>query len=733
MENGSTQRSSAYDHFHPGVQQWIRRQRWEELRTVQEEAAVPILQEDRDVIISAATAGGKTEAAFLPIASRVAEEWEDNDLGGLSVLYVSPLKALINDQYRRLQDLFEPLHIPVFRWHGDVASSRKRKAREQGGVLLITPESLEAQLIRNGHRMKSFLSPLRYAVVDELHAFIGTERGRQLQSLLYRVKLAARTSVPRIALSATIGDMEKAAEFLRPGDGSRVVQINDDSEKQTVQLQIRGYEHKAVDPNPDKESPEEASGDLVDITKHLYETLRGGRHIVFANSRSNVETTADILRRRCEKQGVPNEFLAHHGSLGRNLRDDAERRLRDAARPTTVVATTTLELGIDVGEVESIAQVGPPPSVASMRQRLGRSGRRGDPAVLRIYIREPELTSKSSPLDRLRIQLVRSIAMVLLLAERWYEPPITGALHLSTLVQQILSLIAQHGGLDAQQGYNVLCQRGPFRSVDVSQFTNILRDLGTANLITQTHDGTLVLDLKGEQVVNHYDFYAAFSTPEEYRLVANGKQLGSLPIVIPLYEGAYLIFGGQRWQVTRVDEKKKIVELVPAKGGKPPIFGGVGALVHHRVRQKMLEVYTSEEYPRFIDPTGRELLEEARYSFAEMDLRKTPFWRDGENTFWFPWSGDRKMFVLELALRKKGMNVEKRGPMLSVENTSPQKIKRIAHELQENGAGNLHQLAALVQNKEVEKHHIYLRDDLLAADYASKYLDSMFTAQFSTK
>lgn len=741
-QQAGSQESSAYDRFHHRVQRWIRRQieqheEWDGLNKIQEDAAKPILRGTQDVIISAATAGGKTEAAFLPIASRVAEKWEEEDVGGLSVLYVSPLKALINDQFERLRDLFEPLHVPVFRWHGDVSSSRKKRARQEGGLLLITPESLEAQFIRRGYAMSDLLAPLQYVVVDELHSFIGGERGRQLQSLLHRVELAARHRVPRIALSATLGDMGEASEFLRPGEGADAEQIEDTGEKQTVKLEVRGYEHRPPQQTQEKEKKASESkngeeneefpkvgGDLIDITEHLYDTLRGSRHIAFANRRATVETSADLLRRRCEQAGVPNEFLPHHGSLSRDLREEAERRLRKGNRPTTIVATTTLELGIDVGNVESIAQIGSPPSVASMRQRLGRSGRRGNPAVLRAYVRESQLEPDSPLTDRLRVSLVRTIAMVRLLIRGWNEPPVTGALHLSTLVQQVLSLIAQRGGLDAKQGYEVLCQRGPFRSVSAEQYTDLLRDLGAAELITQTHDGTLVLDLDGERLVNHYDFYAAFSTPEEYRLVADGSEIGSLPIVAPLYEGRYLIFGGQRWKVVDVDQNKKVVELVPSKGGRAPLFGGMGAMVHGKIRREMRRVYTSEDEPRFVNPTGQDLLSEGRRSFREMGLSDRPFIKMGNDSIWIPWVGDRALNAIELALQRDGLDVETTDLLLRARETEVNELETAARRLQREGLGDPVDLAHRVQNKQIEKHHVYLREDLLAADYASQHLDS---------
>lgn len=717
--------SSAYHLFHEGVQRWLREERWTELRTIQEAAARPILEGERDVIISAVTAGGKTEAAFLPIASNVAAEWEKADLNGLSVLYISPLKALINDQFGRLRDLFEPLHVPVFRWHGDVSSSKKRRAREEGGVLLITPESLEAQFIRRGYEISDFLRPLRYVVIDELHAFMGTERGKQLQSLLHRVELAARRQTPRIALSATLGDMEDAKRFLRPGAENQVELVDDPSQKQSVRLQVRGYEHRRPENEEASHNGEaaEESSDLFDIADHLLRTLRGTSNITFANARQTVEVVADILRRRCHEAGIDNEFLPHHGNLSRALREEAEEKLRSKTRPATIIATTTLELGIDVGVVDAIAQVGPPPSVSSMRQRLGRSGRTGEPAVLRVYVRESALQPNSSVSDRLRMQLVQTVAMVRLLVRTWNEPPITDALHLSTLVQQVLSLIAQHGGITAQQGYDVLCRQGPFREVSVRQYMAVLKDLGNADLITQTHDGTLVLDLTGERLINHFDFYAAFSRSEEYRLMTGGTEIGSLPILGPLSEGTYLIFGGKRWKVVAVHQEERRVELVPAKGGRAPRFGGMGAGVHHMVRREMKRVYEGDESIAFLDPNGEKLLREGRRAYQEMGLHTQSFFKEGESVYWFPWIGDRALNAIELALRSVGENVANDGGCLRMRANSVQHFANALRLAHTKGMKSAVDLASLVENKATEKHHVYLRDELLAADYESQYLD----------
>ncbi len=245
--DGDGRASSAFGQLHPQIQHWIWRERWTELRDAQERAAAPILAADRDVVIAAATASGKTEAAFLPICSALL----DTPQPGVKALYVSPLKALINDQYLRLDLLCEHLDLPVHRWHGDVAASRKAKVLSNpDGLLLITPESLEALLIRHGHRIGHLFAGLRYVVIDEMHAFLGVERGAQLQSLLHRVELAIRRRVPRVGLSATLADMTAAAEYLRPGHGGTVTVIVAADDTHELRMQLRGYEATHAVTNP---------------------------------------------------------------------------------------------------------------------------------------------------------------------------------------------------------------------------------------------------------------------------------------------------------------------------------------------------------------------------------------------------------------------------------------------------------------------------------------------------
>lgn len=723
--------SRAFDLLPEKIRRWVWQQEWKDLRDVQEAAIEPILEGIKDVILMAATAGGKTEAAFLPICSKLLGD----AMGGVRALYVSPLKALINDQFGRLEALCEHLGIPVHRWHGDVAANKKRDLmKKPSGVLLITPESIEALFVIHGPRVGGVFKRLQYVVVDELHSFIGNERGRQMQSLLHRVEQVIGRSVPRIALSATLGDVGTAAEFLRPGGGERVQIIRSKDGGQEIRLQLRGYRITAPALSTEEisaatrggqavEIEERLTGDRLAITDHLFTVLRGSDNLVFANARARVEEYADLLRRKSERERLPNEFFPHHGNLSRELREEVESLLKDKSRPLTAVCTSTLELGIDIGTVKSIAQIGAPPSVASMRQRLGRSGRRGEPGILRMYVAEPEVTAKTPLQDTLHPELVQSIAMVILLIAGWYEPPTVGALHLSTLVQQILSVIAQNGGVTARAAWTTLCKSGPFVAVDTGMFAVLLRTLGEHDLITQSSDGVLLLGGLGERIVNHYSFYAAFTTPEEYRLVTAGRTLGTLPISYPLSEGGFLIFAGQRWRVLSVDAEHKVVDLVPSPGGRPPVFGGNGGVVHDRVRQEMFNVYRSGDLPAFLDGIARDLLIEARANFARLGLAENFVIADGDEARLFCWMGDRVLDTITLKLQAGGLQACHEDVAITVADCGKDELLAALGSCVAGGPGDGCRLAEFVVDKLTEKYDRFLPNELLIADYARRFLE----------
>jgi ATP-dependent Lhr-like helicase len=319
---------------------------------------------------------------------------------------------------------------------------------------------------------------------------------------------------------------------------------------------------------------------------------------------------------------------------------------------------------------------------------------------------------------------VETIAMVRLLMGKWCEPPESTALHLSTLVQQLLSLVAQYGGAKAEEAWRVLCRDGAFQGVTAEVFAQFLRSLGGHDLIVQSADGTLLLGEKGERIVNHYSFYSAFVTAEEYQLVCRGQSLGTLPISHPLSPGCYLIFAGQRWQVVNVDPTRRIVDLEPSPAGRAPKFSGGGAFVHERIRQEMKAVYESTDVPAFLDAGARTMLDEGRSAYSRFGLGKTSLVEYDGNVALFAWAGDRVVDTLLVQLRDRELPVARDGIALVLSETSRATAMSHLTALAAQGPADSSELAVTVANKVVEKLHPYLNEELLSLDYASAYLDT---------
>lgn len=726
MSSPASNSSSSFALLDERIQRWIWQENWTALRDAQEKAIPALIEADGDVIIAAATAAGKTEAAFFPILTHLLRS--EPDFG--SVLYVSPLKALINDQWGRLSQLCESLDIPVVPWHGDIAAGRKHKfVKNPKGILLITPESLEALFVTRGSGIPGLMAAVKYLVVDEMHAFIGTERGKQLQSLMERVEHAAGRRMPRVGLSATLGDMNLAAGFLRPEAPESVRQIVSGSGAQELKVLIKGCVEQPPRIKTDEniENPELedlVTGSTIIIGEHLYKTLRGSNNLVFPNSRSRVEVFADLLRRRCEREHVPNEFWPHHGSLAKEFREETEVALKDGQRPATAICTTTLELGIDIGAVKSIAQIGPPPSVASLRQRLGRSGRRkGEPAILRCYAVESELDDKSDLSDLLRESLVQTIAMVRLLIAGWFEPPMVDGLHASTFVQQILSVIAERGGATAADLWSTLVQDGPFGNLTRDDFVSLLRFLGEKDLLVQESSGLLLHGALGEKLINHYEFYSAFLSDEEFRLVCDGRALGTLPVSRPLAIDQRIIFAGRRWRVLDVDEEKKLVIVAPDKGGAPPLFDGTSGKVHDRVREEMRKVLAERSDIPFVDTEATRLLEEARGYYSGASLANRRLVPAGSSILLLTWRGDWANDALALLLARYGLNAVNEGLAVRVYQPDGDRVLDALSEIATDMEADPAILLSGVKNLIREKWDWALPKALLQKSFASSLLD----------
>ena len=735
----------AFSLLDPGLQEQLFQMRWTELRPIQVDAIHEILGGSRHLLIMAQTAGGKTEAAFLPILSLLVQD------PGKSIhsLYVSPLKALINDQFRRLGQLCESMDIPVHRWHGDVSRAHKQELlRSPSGVLLITPESLESLLINHPAALGRIFGDLRFAVIDELHAFLGSERGAHLRSLLSRVLARTGKPVRKVALSATIGDPAAAARWLSPPDGNQVLRIEDLTGK-TIRLSVRGYLRSQPIPRGGHEGEEPGEGssdgeemaeplsspsqsrrsdrqnadDLV-LVEDLIRCFHGKTALIFGNSKPRLELLADLVRRYQEIHKQPCLFRIHHGSLSRSEREETEEALRSDI-PTATFCTSTLELGIDIGNIAEIGQIGPPWSVSALAQRMGRSGRHeGEPSVMRLFVEEERPAERSGLVDRIFPSLLQGVAMTELMLEGWCEPPETDRLHLSTLVQQTLSCIAERGGISAAGLFDMLVSRGGFRKVSRKMLVDVLHSLGEAELIEQDPDGVLILGMQGERIVRGHDFYAAFLTEMEYRVVHQGHSIGTIPASPSLMQNGFLILAGRRWKILEIDSKRLEISVEPSRAGQAPMFSSASpGDIHPLIRARMKQTLLGSDMPRYLDPTAREMLASARKTALQNDLDQSEWVDDDGFTLWLTWDGTRVNRTLMAIALRAGLRASEEPVGLRFEGVTMEEARMVYRQARNNPPNPL----ALARGFPMivrEKYDGFLSEPLLVESFARDHLDA---------
>lgn len=707
----SVSKASGFDLLHPQIQRWIREQGWTGLREVQDTAIRTILGSTSDVVIMAPTASGKTEAAFLPLLTHASAIGS----GGLRILYVSPLKALINDQHRRLELLCERLEMPLTRWHGDApAGPKARLLRQPNGVALITPESIEALLLRRPGEAAQLFKGLEAIVIDELHAFLNGPRGLHLASLLRRVDRLCLIRPRRVGLSATLGDEDTGRRWLDPARPERPVFLRSETVGSGLKLQIRGYQEPPDADGIDDLAETGAQDALSRIADHLFANLRTTNNLVFGGSRRTVEALADRLRQRCVRDGVPEEFFPHHGSLSKELRETLELRLKAGDLPTTAVATTTLELGIDLGNVKSVAQIGAPRSLAGLRQRLGRSGRRGDPAILRMYVREKHLTSDADPLDRLRLGTVRSVAAVRLLLEGFVEPASIDPSLATVVLQQTLSTIASTGGMKPAAAHKQICGPDSYLAMVPGDYAALLRSAGRqgVDLLEQSSEGLVMLGSAGERMVESRDFYAVFETDEEWRLVSGGRTLGTVPISNVLGIGSLVGFAGRRWCVEAVDDRAKVLDVTPHRSGRLPRFDpSSGEVVHRRLSEMMRSVLEDDEQPTFVDPQARAFLEEGRASYRRYNLANRRTVAAGRDTHLLTFAGSAVNDILAILLNSAGLQCEASDVGVTAADCVPDELSRLLGSLE--AMPSIEDLAPFVKNLRSAKYDEFIDDGLL--------------------
>ena len=647
-----------FDRYAPFIQDYIYRSGWQTLRGVQNAAGEAIFGTEDNVLLTASTASGKTEAAFFPILTLLDEDPPDS----VGVLYIAPLKALINDQFERLKDLCEETGIPVFRWHGDVPQTQKRKLlRKPSGILQITPESLESLMINKHMEIPSLFGDLRFIVIDEIHSLLRGDRGMQTFCLIERLCKLAECNPRRIGLSATIGNPEAAGRFLAAGSGRRTVIPQFDGGKEVWRLSMEHFFNTAPQADEGKEtvpeallveSPTDTAPKAADPgIGYIFEHTRGKKCLIFTNSREECETVCQNLRQYCEANHEPDRFLIHHGNLSVSYRESAEEEMKDDDSLLSVCATATLELGIDIGRLERAFQIDAPFTVSGFLQRMGRTGRRGNPSEMWFVMREDHPEPRAMLPDMIPWYLIQGIALVqLYIEERFVEPPRTERLPYSLLYHQTMSTLASCGEMTPGELASRVLPLSCFHRISQEDYRVLLRHLLEIDHISRTETGGLIVGLAGERIVNNYKFYAVFQENIEYSVRSGPEELGT--IVKPPPAGDKIAIAGRVWVVDEVDHKKREVYCTLVKGNIPAYFGDVAGDIHTRILERMYGVLQEEKQYPYLMRHAVCRLQEARDNFHRSGMERHPLIHLGGN-MWalFPWLGSYAFFALERFLK----------------------------------------------------------------------------------
>lgn len=618
---------TAFDLLDDKIKKYIWNQKWASFRPIQETAIQHILQTDHNYILAAKTASGKTEAAFLPAINSITK-WD----GSVKILYISPLIALINDQFLRIEKLSEYLDVKVTKWHGEASRSEKQKLiKRPEGILLITPESIEAMYVNHSENIKTLFSQLEYVIIDEIHSFLGTSRGKHLQSLLSRLQNVNANKYRLLGLSATLSKESYvlAKEFIDNGKDTKVI-VDSDKNKISVSM---------------KYTPSETAMLSDEMINDLYEKTQTRKSLIFPNTRGRVEEIAVRLKKLSGKRyGKHNNYFAHHSSVDRELREFVERFAKTSFTQNFAIScTSTLELGIDIGSIDTVIQVDSTFSVASLVQRLGRSGRKTGESNLLLYA-----TNEWS--------LLQSIACIELYKDGFIEPLRDITFAYDVLLQQILSIVKEHTGITVSILKQVLRKDVAFKAISDSKINDLLKFLLEQEIIEKIQD-ELIIGIEGEKIVNSRDFYSLFDSEDNYVVEFKGSRVGELPLSPQLIPNENVFLAAKIWKIQEINSESKRIYVIPAKDGKKPKFFGYGGEIHNRVREKMFEIIRGVQSFTYLDSSAIECLQVLRKKFSILNEKPgiyRPIFIKGDKSLWYTFTGTRINRTLDLLFKMKG-------------------------------------------------------------------------------
>lgn len=674
----------------PFIQDYIYSNGWEELRGNQVAACEIIFDTDDNLLLSSGTASGKTEAAFLPVLT----ELYNKPSGSVGVMYISPLKALINDQFKRLEQMLLDSNIPVTKWHGDASQTAKSKLiKRPEGLLQITPESLESLITNKRSACLSMFSDLRFIVIDEVHSFMRDVRGLQLLCVLERLKALTGRNPRRIGLSATLGDVSLAQSWLNTGTGRQCAAPVTDEGKKRVRLHVERFVNYAEERDL---AERDSSGNVVNVItgdfgtrehyEYLFKQTLDKKTIIFTNSREETEFVIANLKEIALRNKAPDVYRVHHGNVSALLRESTEDEMKSTDEKIVTGATVTLELGIDIGSLDQAIQIGAPINVSSFAQRLGRCGRRGQiPQLLFTFVESIKINS-ADILGPINWEFIRIIAIVqLYLQDHWIEPipPQNHAYNL--LYHQTMSCLKSNGEMSAAGLAQSILSLGCFGHISQEDYKLLLSHLIDIDQLQRTEQGGLIIGREGEKVVNSHKFLTVFMAPEYLLVKDENKTIGTVDKVYPV--GVRFALAGLTWETVAVNEKSKVI-FVKRVPGISVVDWNVdfAAELHTVLVRKMHSILKGDSSYPYLSQSCRERLEEIRYISRNSGILHNLVTPLSDNKFAiFPWVGTRQIITLNYALRHR--NIKSKLPWITcvylevIFHGSQDELEAIIHDI----------------------------------------------------
>lgn len=679
---------------------------WDGLRPVQEASIGPILAGE-NLIVLAPTAGGKTEAAFLPALDILSRE----GITGVGILYVSPLVALLNNQEERVAQLADLVGLRAFKWHGGVNSSaRKRFLNDPAEALLSTPESLEAMLIGRYVPVNELFAQLRFVIIDEVHAFAGSDRGAHLISVIERLARFSAYDVQRIGLSATVQNPMDIGRWLK-GRSQRKGRLIDPHKTANEK---RAHIHAIT-------TKDAASDRHLGV---LNELVAQKKSLLFTESRADAEVLAKYL-----DEALSLDYIStYHSAISTSARQEAEDAMNSQQnRFACITCTSAMELGIDIGGLDTVVQWGPPGSVSSLLQRWGRTGRRA------------HNSQNTTIVTTLPWETLTATALVTLALGGWVEAvhPPTRAYHI--LFQQMINVILQRNGGTPQSIWKDIEGIPAFKDVSAAEFERLLHHLLSTDVL-RNPGGTLVLGDHGEEQLSARHFQrliVSFETPEEYTVVDinNQFEVGVLELffVEQLRKGLeqeevrpIILLAGRAWQIQRINDDQARIEVVRYLGGKPPKWqSGALRIIDERVAERHREILLGDVSYGGMNETAAEQLQSLQRTWqATLQTSALPFTTLGRNLELHTFAGTRINATLEHYLAPHVSKASSDAFSLEVRLHDGQEPRNIFALLEQASRGiSLEAQALMTQGLtpvRISKYQPFLPGDMavrIAADY----------------